>query len=92
MDVMGWSEAGMLSRYQHVVDELRRDAADRIGRVLLPDAEMRPTEPKTETTGCGRPPPRGTSGHFRRSTRVSGSRLWESNPRPTHYECVALAD
>ena len=20
------------------------------------------------------------------------SRLWESNPRPTHYECVALAD
>src|SRR5680860_693768 len=20
-----------------------------------------------------------------------GSRLWESNPRPTHYECVALA-
>jgi hypothetical protein len=21
-----------------------------------------------------------------------GSRLWESNPRPTHYECVALAD
>ena len=20
------------------------------------------------------------------------SRLWESNPRPTHYECVALSD
>ena len=31
MDVMGWTEARMLSRYQHVVDELRHDAADRIG-------------------------------------------------------------
>jgi hypothetical protein len=28
-DIMGWTEARMLSRYQHVVDELRRDAADR---------------------------------------------------------------
>jgi integrase len=28
MDIMGWTEARMLSRYQHVVDELRRDAAD----------------------------------------------------------------
>ena len=35
MDVMGWTEARMLSRYQHVVDELRRDAADRMGEALL---------------------------------------------------------
>ena len=30
----------------------------------------------------------------KRAAEVSkdGSRLWESNPRPTHYECVALAD
>ncbi len=36
MDIMGWTEARMLSRYQHVVDELRRDAADRMGQALWP--------------------------------------------------------
>ncbi len=41
MDIMGWSEARMLSRYQHVVDELRRDAADRMGQALWPDHERR---------------------------------------------------
>ncbi len=39
MDIMGWTEARMLSRYQHVVDELRRDAADRMGQALWPDDE-----------------------------------------------------
>jgi hypothetical protein len=34
----------MLSRYQHVVDKLRRDAADRIGQALWPSAKLRPTE------------------------------------------------
>jgi hypothetical protein len=29
MDIMGWTEARVLSRYQHVIDELRRDAAPR---------------------------------------------------------------
>ncbi len=87
MDIMGWSEARMLSRYQHVVDELRRDAADRIASALWPDEEVRPTETKTETTARGRPPPRRTNGQNRRSERVSGSRLSESNRRPTHYEC-----
>lgn len=47
MDVMGWSEQRMLSRYQHVVDELRRGAADLMGAALWPDT----TETKTETTG-----------------------------------------
>ncbi len=46
MDVMGWSEQRMLSRYQHVVDELRRDAADLMGAALWPDKN----ETKTETT------------------------------------------
>lgn len=45
MDVMGWSEQRMLSRYQHVVDELRRDAADQMGSALW----AKPTETKTET-------------------------------------------
>ena len=34
MDVMGWSDQRMLLRYQHVVDALRRDAADRMGSAL----------------------------------------------------------
>jgi integrase len=38
MDLMGWTEAPMLSSYQHVVDELRRDAAHRMGRAVWPDA------------------------------------------------------
>jgi hypothetical protein len=38
MDIMGWTEARMLSRYQHVVDELRHDAARRMGTALWGDA------------------------------------------------------
>lgn len=34
MAVMGWSSTALLQRYQHVVDELRRDAAERMGRTL----------------------------------------------------------
>jgi hypothetical protein len=30
-------------------------------------------------------------GDINRSNTKAQSRLWESNPRPTHYECVALA-
>jgi len=32
MALMGWSSMALLQRYQHVVDALRRDAADRMGR------------------------------------------------------------
>lgn len=34
MALMGWSHVSMTSRYQHVVPELRREAADRMGQVL----------------------------------------------------------
>jgi site-specific recombinase XerD len=34
MALMGWSSMALLQRYQHVVDELRRDAAERMGRTL----------------------------------------------------------
>jgi integrase len=34
MALMGWSSTALLQRYQHVVDELRRDAAHRIGQAL----------------------------------------------------------
>jgi integrase len=38
MDIMGWSEAGTAARYTHVVDELKRDAARRMGELLWPEA------------------------------------------------------
>lgn len=34
MDMMGWSDGRMLRRYQHVVDELRQEAARRVGELL----------------------------------------------------------
>lgn len=34
MDIMGWSSAGMLKRYQHVSDGLRRGVADQIGGLV----------------------------------------------------------
>lgn len=34
MDMMGWSVASMLKRYQHVLDEMRVEAAKRIGDAL----------------------------------------------------------
>ena len=34
MELMGWSSLALMQRYQHVVDELRRDAADRMGQTL----------------------------------------------------------
>lgn len=34
MDILGWSSASMLKRYQHVVPELRRLAADRMTAAL----------------------------------------------------------
>jgi integrase len=114
MDVMGWTEARMLSRYQHVVDELRRDAADRMGEALWPGAggsdgfEARfartstngparastngTTETRTETKDHLRETRPRSNTQNRRSETSSRSRLGESNPRPTHYECVALTD
>ena len=110
MDVMGWTEARMLSRYQHVVDELRRDAADRMGEALWPASQRVPdasagfearfartstsglTETRTETKDHLRRTDRRPGTQNRRSEASSRSRLGESNPRPTHYECVALTD
>lgn len=34
MDIMGWSQLSMLARYQHVIDEVRRDAAAKVGEAL----------------------------------------------------------
>ncbi|WP_422934945.1 tyrosine-type recombinase/integrase [Sinomonas sp. P47F7] len=46
MDMMGWSQASMLKRYQHVIDEMKRDAAEKMGQALwAPDDEPQPAAP-----------------------------------------------
>ena len=35
MGVLGWSHPMMLMRYQHVVDDLQRDAVQRIEQLIL---------------------------------------------------------
>lgn len=39
MALLGWSQASLLTRYQHVIEPLRRDAAQRIDRAYWPTAE-----------------------------------------------------
>ncbi len=41
MEVMGWSTVAMLARYQHVLDELRSEAASRVGSWLYPETSER---------------------------------------------------
>lgn len=43
MDIMGWSVASMLKRYQHVLDEMKIAAAEKVGDALW--AEPKPPEP-----------------------------------------------
>ena len=79
MDVMGWTEARMLSRYQHVVDELRRDAADRMGRALWPGAESRrqlrlKLRPRTNLARLDRGPEHKTAGQRAFHGAALGSR------------------
>ncbi|MEU8006347.1 site-specific integrase [Catellatospora sp. NPDC049111] len=57
MDVMGWSQASIATRYQHVPVELLRGIADQVGGLLWATGESAPddlgegsTETETETT------------------------------------------
>lgn len=45
MDLMGWSQASMAKRYQHVVDVLRREAARRMESLLWPAEPVPPPPP-----------------------------------------------
>jgi len=39
MALLGWSQASLLTRYQHVLEPMRRDAAIRIDQAYWPAAE-----------------------------------------------------
>ena len=52
MDVMGWSQPSMTTRYQHVLPEVRASIAEQVGSLIW-QPEQSPegtTEPTTETT------------------------------------------
>jgi len=40
MSLMGWSQAVLLTRYQHVMDSMRIDAAQRVGNAIWGDASF----------------------------------------------------
>ena len=40
MELLGHSQLSMTSRYTHVPDELKREAAERMGALLFPDQEV----------------------------------------------------
>jgi hypothetical protein len=79
----------MLSRCQHVVDELRRDAGDRMSQALWPEEKLRLTESRTETRDQRRRTRKASDLENPRSEASSWSRLSESNRRPTHFEVEA---
>ncbi len=39
MDVMGWSQVTMTTRYQHITTELTAAIADQLGRLFWAEAE-----------------------------------------------------
>lgn len=45
MDIMGWADRRMLDRYQHVIDQMRREAARRVGDFLYPATPAPAPEP-----------------------------------------------
>jgi len=34
MSLLGWSQAVLLTRYQHVIDPMRQEAAERVGKAI----------------------------------------------------------
>jgi integrase len=54
MGIMGWSRADLMTRYQHLTQEVRRDIADRLGALLREPPEDRTTQPRPRL----RPEPR----------------------------------
>ena len=47
MDMMGWSVASMLKRYQHVLDEMKIEAAKKVGDALWSEPAPPPPDPAT---------------------------------------------
>ncbi|MFD6950906.1 MULTISPECIES: hypothetical protein [unclassified Nocardiopsis] len=45
--VMGWSSSAMAGRYQHVVDEVRTDVADRVGGLVWEAPQSEEGGPET---------------------------------------------
>ena len=44
MAIMGWSSAAMATRYQHVLDSIRKGVAGQVGGLLWESAEIAPAD------------------------------------------------
>lgn len=47
MDILGWSSITMLHRYQHVLDELKSEAASKVAEALFTAPSPQPSEPQS---------------------------------------------
>lgn len=98
MEILRHTRISQTRRYVNGRSHLSKDPMRRMGEFLVP-ARQGPTESKTEAAGTARHAPAAVAASANRKTpaqtpSVLGfewSRLRDSNPRPTHYECVALA-
>jgi len=51
MDIMGWSNAAMAARYQHITGQIRRDIAKRVGGLIWSTGDRPPS--KDDSGGAG---------------------------------------
>jgi len=91
--LLGHSSIGITAdTHSHLLSGVGRDVAERAA-ALIPRA---PRATGGLPTGSQASPHTDEAVSDGENLQVSegegASRLWESNPRPTHYECVALAN
>ena len=51
MAIMGWSSAAMATRYQHVLDSIRKGVAGQVGGLLWDDPESYPADDGEDDDG-----------------------------------------
>jgi hypothetical protein len=83
-EIMGHSGVRVTERYTHVASPAVREAAGRMGAALW-GADLAAT---ATTNATGQPESKTARRGKRAGQRLS--RLWESNPRPRHYESAGL--
>ncbi len=74
MDMMGWSQMGMLTRYQHVLDEVKDSVSERVAGALWGEENHPEADPDPEVVGgvfgCFQCPSSGLICRFRARKRT----------------------
>ena len=90
MEILGHSGLRVTMRYTHIATPMAQEAARRMGEALWGGTDQGDAEPTT-ATGAATEEPQATGSNVVDLGRWR-SRLSDSNRRPTHYKCVALAN